>query len=309
MSARTPSLAKPESSAPEALLSRLDWQILRRLEGQLQGDYRTVFLGEGLDVSDLREYQPDDDVRRIDWNVTARMHTPFVRQYEEDRDVTAWFLVDRSLSMQFGHGERTKETVVAELTVALSRLLSNRGNRVGAMLWSNALDAMLQPRTGKPQVLRLAKHLLSAPPAIAAANVRDTTLTELLSAANGIARRRSLVFVISDFVGAPGWDVELRRLSVLHEVIAIRVTDPQEHALPDAGLVVVQDAETGEQMTVDTGNAKFRERFEAAAAAREQAITDESVRAGVDLFRISTTDDVARKLLEMVAHRKGRRGR
>ena len=241
MIAQTQSLAKPDPSAPEALLARLDWTILRRLEGQLQGDYRTVFLGEGLDVSDLRDYQPDDDVRRIDWNVTARMNSPFVRQYEEDRDVTAWFLVDRSLSMQFGHGGRTKEDVVADLTVAFSRLLSNRGNRVGAMLWSNSLDSMLEPRTGKPQVLRIAKKLLSAPPAIPDAEAVATTLTDLLAAANGIARRRALVFVISDFVSAPGWDIELRRLAVRHEVIAVRVTDSQEHDLPNAGLVIVQD--------------------------------------------------------------------
>ena len=309
MSARTPSLAKPDRSAPEALLQRLDWEILRRLEGQLQGDYRTVFLGEGLDVSDLRDYQPDDDVRRIDWNVTARMNTPFVRQYEEDRDVTAWFLVDRSLSMQFGHGGRNKETVVAELTVALSRLLSNRGNRVGAILWSNALDSLLQPRTGRPQVLRMAKKLLTPAPNAPTADASTSTLTDLLTAANGIARRSALVFVISDFVSAPGWDVELRRLGVRHEVIAIRVSDPQEHRLPNAGLVVVQDAETGEQMTVDTSNQKFRERFEDAANHRETQIAEASVRAGVDLFEISTEDDLARKLLEMVAHRKARRGR
>lgn len=309
MSAPTPSLAKPDQRAPEALLQRLDWQILRRLEGQLQGDYRTVFLGEGLDVSDLRDYQPDDDVRRIDWNVTARMSSPFVRQYEEDRDVTAWFLVDRSLSMQFGHGERNKETVATELAVALSRLLSNRGNRVGALLWSNSLDALLQPRTGRPQVLRFAKNLLAPPPSTPSVDASSATLADLLGAANGVARRQSLTFVISDFVSAPGWDLELRRLAVRHEVIAIRVTDPQEHRLPNAGLVIVQDAETGEQMTVDTSNEKFRERFEEAANAREAGIAEAAVRAGVDLFEISTEDDLARKLLEMVAHRKARRGR
>ena len=211
--------------------------------------------------------------------------------------------------MQFGHGGRTKEDVVADLTVAFSRLLSNRGNRVGAMLWSNSLDSMLEPRTGKPQVLRIAKKLLSAPPAIPDAEAVATTLTDLLAAANGIARRRALVFVISDFVSAPGWDIELRRLAVRHEVIAVRVTDSQEHDLPNAGLVIVQDAETGEQMTVDTGDEKFRQRFEEAAEARETEIAEASVRAGVDLFTISTEDDMARKLLEMVAHRKARRGR
>ena len=309
MSVQTPFLAKPERSAPEALLQRIDWQILRKLDGQLQGDYRTIFLGEGLDVSDLRDYQPDDDVRRIDWNVTARMDSPFVRQYEEDRDVTAWFLVDRSLSMQFGNSSRSKENVAAELTVALARLLSNRGNRVGSMLWSNALDALSQPRTGRPQVLRIARQLLAPAPSLPTQNARTSTLTDLLASANGVARRPSLAFVISDFVSDPGWDVELRRLAVRHEVIAIRVTDSQESQLPNAGLVVVSDAETGEQMTVDTANAKFRRRFAEAAQAREASIYEGAVRAGVDLFSISTEDDLARKLLEMVAHRRARRGR
>ncbi len=279
--------------------------MLRRLDGRLQGDYRTAFLGDGLDVADLRDYQPDDDIRRIDWNVTARMDTPFVRQYDEDRDLTAWFLVDRSASMQFGHDGRTKETVVAELVTALARVLSNRGNRVGAVLWNNQIERTVQPRTGRPQVLRLARHLLTEPGDAGA----QTSLAGLCDAGSNIARRRSMVFVVSDFVSEPGWDVAMRRLATRHDVAAIRVVDPQEVELPNAGLVVVQDAETGEQMTVDTANPRFRKRFAEAAAAREAAIDDAATKAGVDLFTISTTDDLARSLLAMVARRKGRQRR
>lgn len=308
MSARTTSSTASEArplATPEALLRRLDWEVLQRLDGRLQGDYRTAFLGDGLDVADLRDYQADDDVRRIDWNVTARMDTPFVRQYDEDRDLTAWFLVDRTLSMQFGHGGRTKEQVANELVTSLARLLSHRGNRVGAVLWNNAVEQLIEPKSGRTQVLRLARHLLATPNA----TPDQIPLTGLLHAGAGVLRRRSLVFVISDFLSEPGWDVALRRLATRHEVVAIRVVDPQEIELPNAGLVVVQDAETGEQMTVDTANPKFRKRFAEASAEREQRIAAASVRAGVDLFEISTDDDLARSLLSMVAKRKERHRR
>lgn len=289
-------------TTPEALLQRLDWQVLRKLDGRLQGDYRTAFLGEGLDVADLRDYQPDDDVRRIDWNVTARMNTPFVRQYDEDRDLTAWFLVDRTASMWFGHGGRSKADVVSELVVALARVLSHRGNRVGAVLWNSGIERSIQPRTGQPQVLRLARHLLEEP----TAEGTHTSLLGLLEAGAALARRRSMVFIVSDFLSEPGWDVGLRRLSTRHDVVAIRVLDTQEIELPNAGLVVVQDAETGEQLTVDTANPRFRDRFLEAANAREEAISAEAKRAGVDLFTITTDDDVSRSLLAMVSARKGR---
>lgn len=297
----TPSL----TPTPEALLHRLDWRVLRRLDGQLQGDNRSSALGAGLDVADLREYQADDDVRRIDWNVTARMDTPFVRQYDEDRDLTAWFLVDRSPSMQFGHTDRTKEVVVAELVTALARLFSNRGNRVGTILWNNAIEAMIQPRSGRIHVLRIARHLLTP----TKDNGAQTSLTGLLRTAAGLARRRSLIIVISDFLSEPGWETSLRQLATRHEVVAIRIVDPQEVEIPDAGMVVVQDAETGQQITVDTSNAEFRRRFAEAAQAREAALAEASARAGIDFFTISTEDDLTRALIGMAAHRQKQRNR
>ncbi len=297
----TPSL----TPTPEALLHRLDWRVLRRLDGHLQGDHRTNFLGAGLDVADLRQYQPDDDVRRIDWNVTARMNEPFVRQYDEDRDLTVWFLVDRSPSMQFGHDERSKEVVVAELVTALSRLFTNRGNRVGSVFWNNAIEVMIEPRSGRTQVLRIARQLLRPPTAVGT----QTSLTGLLRAAAGLARRRSLIIVVSDFLSEPGWETSLRHLATRHEVIAVRLVDPQEVEIPDAGLVVVQDAETGEQLTVDTSNPKFRKRFVEAAAQREADLASSAARAGVDLFVLSTEDDLTRALLRMAAHREKQRRR
>lgn len=297
--------APAPSPTPEELLHRVDWRVLRRLDGQVQGDHRTSFLGAGLDVVDVREYQPDDDVRHIDWNVTARMDTPFVREFEEDRDLTAWFLVDRSASMQFGHSERSKEVVVAELVTALARLFTNRGNRVGAVLWNNAIEATIEPRAGRTQVLRLARQLLHPARDVGT----QTSLTGLLHAGAGLARRRSLIIIVSDFLSAPGWENAMRRLATRHEVVAIRLVDPQEVELPDAGLVVVQDAETGEQMTVDTSDPKFRERFARAASERNAALQDSSRRAGIDLFTLSTNDDIARALLQMVAQRRKQRRR
>lgn len=292
-------------TTPEDLLHRLDWRVLRRLDGQLQGDHRTSFLGGGLDVADLREYEPDDDVRRIDWNVTARMHSPYVRQYDEDRDLTAWFLVDRSASMQFGHDDRSKELVAAELVTALARLLSNRGNRVGAVLWNNAIETLIEPRSGRTQVLRIARQLLRTPNKVNS----QTALTGLLRAGAGLARRRSLVIIVSDFLSEPGWETALRHLGTRHEVVALRLVDPQEVELPDAGLVVVQDAETGEQITVDTGDPKFRARFAEAAEERELALREASKRAGVDFTTVSTADDLTRALLGIVAQRQKQRRR
>ena len=290
---------------PEALLRRVDWEIVRKLHGHLQGDYRSGALGEGLDVADLREYEVDDDVRRIDWNVTARMAEPYVRQYDEDREVTVWFVVDRSASMQFGHGGTTKEDVAATLTTAMSRVFMFSGNRVGALLWNNGATTVIEPRTGSTHLLRLISQL-HEPTASPTANGPDAELANLLEAAAVAARRPSMVVVVSDFLTAPGWETAMRRLSVRHDVLAIRVLDPQESQLPDAGLVVVHDAETGEQLTVDTSDRKFRDRFAEAARDREASLQVAAARAGVDLVSVPTDADLTSVLLQMVARRKKR---
>src|SRR5687768_13389346 len=188
---------------PEHLLRRLEWTVIRRLDGLLHGDYRTLFRGFGLDLADLREYQYHDDVRHIDWNVTARLQTPYVREYHEDREITAWFLLDVSPSVDFGSVDVKKRGVLTELVSVLARLLTRNGNRVGAMLYGSSVDATLTPRGGRRQVLHLMSHLMSrSEPTKSSA----TDLGAFLRTAQEVIRRRSLVFVVSDFISAPGWE-------------------------------------------------------------------------------------------------------
>jgi uncharacterized protein (DUF58 family) len=157
------------ATAIDRLLGRLEWKVIRRLDGRLQGAYRTVWRGAGIDFTDMREYTPDDDVRHIDWNVTARLSEPYVRQYTEDRDLTAWLVLDRSASMRFGVPPHGKDSVLTELAVCLARLLSRGGNRVGAIFYDNHAHQVVPPRTGRLHTLRLAHELgKSFPPGPAA---------------------------------------------------------------------------------------------------------------------------------------------
>ena len=192
-----------DQRAPERVLHRLDWQVLRRLDGILQGDYRSLFMGGGLDFAELREYQPPDDIRHIDWNVTARMDMPYVRRYLEDREVTAWFLLDLSPSMAFGTVERRKESVVVDLVGVLARLLTRNGNRVGAILYDNNVEFAIPPRSGRPQVLRLINDIQRQQSSSGGAM---TDLSKLLESAFNSIKRRSLIFLVSDFICLPGWD-------------------------------------------------------------------------------------------------------
>jgi uncharacterized protein (DUF58 family) len=293
----------PAPVTPERVLQRLDWRVIRRLDGLLQGDYRTLFYGPGVDFADLREYQPGDDVRHIDWNVTARTTTPFIRQYLADRELTAWLLLDRSPSMTFGASDRTKQHVVTDLVATLARLLTRGGNRVGAILYENAIEQIIEPRSGRNQVLRIARELLRPP----AASGAETDLTGLVRTANTVIRRRSLVFVISDFISGPGWERGLALLAQRHEVVPIRVWDPREVELPDLGVVVMEDSETGAQLFVDTSDPRFRRRFRVAADAREERLQAGLEHAGLDLFAVSTDEDLVRALMRLLLVRKQRR--
>jgi len=287
---------------PEHILHRLDWQVVRRLDGLLQGDYRTLFYGAGVDFADLREYQPEDDARHIDWNVTARMDTPYVREYFEDRELTAWMLLDRSPSMSFGPEERTKSRVLTEVVTALARLLTRRGNRVGAILYNNAVERTIPPRGGRMQVLRLARDLLQPPPHSATA----TDLSGLIQTGLNTIKRRSLVFLVSDFLSTPGWERPLPLLCRRHDVVAIRIWDPREVELPDAGVIVMQDSETGEQLLVDTSDPHLRRRIADLTRSREERLAAGFRRAGVDPFAISTEDDLVAALVRMAGQRKRR---
>jgi uncharacterized protein (DUF58 family) len=289
---------------PERILQRLDWQVIRRLDGLLQGDYRSLFYGYGLDFADLREYQPEDDVRYIDWNVTARMNTPYVRQYVEDREITAWFLLDLSPSMDFGPFDRLKRTVLIDFVTTIARLLTRHGNRVGAIFYSSRIERTIPARGGRIQVLRLLNDLLKQQPA---PKTPFTNLSVLLDAGLHAAKQRSLVFVISDFISAPGWEQSLKLLNQRHDVIAIRLWDPRETELPDLGLMLMEDAETGEQLYVDTRDKRFRQRFYEAAQRREANLRESFKRAGVDALALSTEEDMVRAIVRFAALRRQRR--
>ncbi|GGN60254.1 hypothetical protein GCM10010112_16330 [Actinoplanes lobatus] len=293
------------TTAPDRLLRRLEWKLGRRLDGRLQGSYRTVWHGAGLDFTDLRAYTPEDDVRHIDWNVTARVDEPFVRLYTEDREMTAWLVIDRSASMRFGGGAG-KESTAADLAISIGRLISQGGNRVGAILFDNASRRVVPPRTGRDQVLRIARELTGNVPK---KSDKTTDLAAMLNlAATTTSKRRSLVFVMSDFIGDPGWDRPLARLAHRHEVVVIRVVDPAELELPDLGLILVEDAETGEQLLVDTSDPLLRARLTEQVGAREREVAEAMRRAGVDPHRITTDQDMLATLVDMV-RRSGRRPR
>lgn len=306
------SAAAPTS---DQLLRRLEWTVLRRLDGLLQGDYRTVYRGGGIDLADLREYQHADDVRHIDWNVTARLQAPYVRQFVEDRDLTAWFLLDLSGSIDFGSADVTKLAVSAGFVATLARVITRHGNRVGAITYGTRVDGVIPPGATRLHVLRLLEQMRrprprpqpvgkaarGAPPPAG-----GTQLADLLETAAGIVRRRSLVFVVSDFISRPGWEAALARLARRHEVVAVRLFDPAEMALPDVGLVTVEDAETGEQLFIDAADPGFRERYHAIAEAEEARLVESLGRSGADIVELATDDDLLESLLRYVDLRRQR---
>lgn len=286
---------------PERILGRLEWTVIRRLDGLLQGDYRSLFRGFGLDLAGLREYQALDDVRSIDWNVTARLDEPHVRLYNEDREISAWFLLDLSPSVDFGSAGVRKRDRLIDFTTIVARLLTRHGNRVGAVFFGGDTERTIPPAGGRRHVLGLLAALLSQPELPEAP---PTDLNELFRSAERIIRRRSLVFVVSDFFSSSPWTVPLGRLARRHELIAVRLFDPLETELPDAGFVVLRDAETGEDLLVDTHDRAFRDRFAEETRRREAELESNFRRAGVDALELSTTDDPVASIVRFIEARK-----
>ncbi|MCM5678465.1 DUF58 domain-containing protein [Schlegelella sp. S2-27] len=296
----------PGLGEAEAVLRRLEWTALRRLDGLLEGDYRTLFRGLGLDLADLREYQFNDDVRHIDWNVTARVQVPHVRQFQQEREVTAWFLLDLSASMRFGAHERSKQDVLLAFVGVFARLLTRHGNRIGAIVYGDGIETVIPAQGGRRHVLQLLHRLVvhARRPARNPPLASATDLSELLGRAGALMRRRSMVFLVSDFICEPGWTEPLGRLAQRHDVLAVRLVDPLERELPDLGIVPMQDAETGEQLLVDTHDAGFRQRFAAAARQREAQLRIAFGDAGVDALELSTDDDLIDAIRRFVGLRK-----
>ena len=314
-------LATPAARAPRAaqerLLFRLEWRVVRRLDGRMAGGYRTAHRGTGTDFAGLREYVEGDDARHIDWNVTARLNEPQLRLFNEDRELMVWLVLDRSASMTVGAPGRGKHDVVSELALVLARLFGRGGNRVGALLYDvpGGQVRTVPPGTGRRHALRIGVELARTERArtkLARTNGGSrrggtTDLAAMLDAVAKLARRRALIVVISDFIGDGDWERSLLRLVPRHEVVALRVIDTADDELPDAGLVVVEDAETGEQLVIDSGDPLLRARVRAGAEERDARLAAGMRRAAVPLHRIDTSADLATALIEVVASTRRRR--
>lgn len=253
-------------------------------------------------LADLREYEPQDDVRHIDWNVTARMQTPYVRQHEEDRELAAWFVVDLSPSVEFGSGSVSKREVAAQAIATLGHLLQQHGNRVGAIIERGRASVDILPsRTGRKHLLHVLQQVLTAP---TQATHEITRLSQLFTRAARLIKQRSTVFILSDFYADQRWDKALTMLASRHDVIAIRLVDPLEQNLPDMGMITMRDAETGEQVFIDTSDNRFRQRFAQRAADHEARLIDTFTRSGVDCLELGTHDAVHEGLIRFVRQRQ-----
>jgi uncharacterized protein (DUF58 family) len=248
---------------PAALLRALDVTVGRKMEGLLAGDYRSSMLGDGTELAQVRPYTPGDDVRRIDWNVTARTGQTHVRVHMAERVLVTWLVLDTSASMDFGTADRRKQDVAEGVALALGHVATRRGNRLGVVTFGGPHGFTLPPRQGRVGLLGLLQALHGAPkdprPPIA-------TLGEALRRTASIAQQRALVVVVSDFRGPLTWRRDLLQLAGGHDVLALEIRDPREQELPDAGELWLVDPETGRQLRVDTRDPKLRRRFREAAA-------------------------------------------
>ncbi len=262
----------------------------RSVNDLLAGQYKSVFRGRGMEFDEVREYQPGDDVRTIDWNVSARAGTPFIKRYCEERELTVMFLVDVSASGAFGSTGRSKLDLVVEMAALLMFSALKNNDKVGLILFCDTVLNYSPPRKGKPNVLRLIREMVAAQPV-----PRETNLDAALDYLNRVHKRRSGVFLISDFQA----DSARRSLAISnkrHDLVAITVADPRERALPDVGFISFQDAETGEIVEVDTRHPRVRRLFESRAAERARSISDELKKVGVDELSIQTSESYATSL-------------
>jgi uncharacterized protein (DUF58 family) len=287
---------------PDALLRALDLQIGRKMEGLLAGDYRSSFLGAGTELAQVRPYEPGDDVRRIDWNVTARTGEPHVRVFLAERVLATWLVLDVSASMEFGTAERRKADVAEGVAIAIGHVATRRGNRLGVVTFGDEEPRVLPPRQGRVGLLGLLGELRQ----------RDgsrhgvTTLGEALARTASVAQQHGLVVIASDFRGPLDWRTPLLQLASRHDVLAVEIRDPREEELPVAGELWLVDPETGRQLRVDTRDRRLREQFAAAAAEERSGVARVLSGLGVRHVVVSTEGDWLRVLAAYLkrAHRR-----
>ena len=288
----------------EAALRQLELIVNRRLDGLLHGDHRGLVPGEGSEAGESREYRPGDDVRRMDWNVTARTAVPHVREAVADRELETWLVVDRSASLDFGTTICEKRDLALAAAAAFGFLTARAGNRVGAVIGvPGGRPATVPPRSGRDSAMAVLHRLADLPRAGAGEQTLETTL----QVAARTARRRGLVVVVSDFLEVSGWPRALRGLGSRHQVVAVEIRDPREDELPAVGLVTFIDPETGRRLEVQTSAAALRRRFAEAAVAQRERIRRDVRTAGASHLALSTDRDWLLDVVRFVAAARRRR--
>jgi uncharacterized protein (DUF58 family) len=299
-----PNLPPSVLATPSAeLLRRLDLSITRRLDGILQGDYRGLVPGHGSDLGETRIYQPGDDVRRMDWNVSARMQAPHVRETIADRELETWAMVDLSASLGFGTATCLKRDLAVAAVAAVGFLTSRTGNRIGAVTLEGSRLATIPARTGRNHLMALLQRVVTS---AKAEHAGAADLSQGLQRLGATMQRRGLAVVISDFLDEGAWEKPVRALSGRHETLAVEVVDPRELELPDVGVVELEDPETGERIEVQTASGALRSKFAEAAAAQRDDIARRLRAAGADHLVLRTDRDWLLELVRFVAWRRER---
>ena len=282
-------------------IRRIELRTRRLVNTSFAGQYHSVFKGRGMNFEEVREYTPGDEIRSIDWNVTARMNAPYVKKFTEEREMTVMLVVDVSASGAFGSVELSKREVAAEVAAILAFSAINNNDKVGLLLFSDTVELFIPPKKGRQHTLRLIREMLYFEP-----KGRGTNLAEALDYLNKVTSRRAVVFVISDFI-APDYTKQLTVTARRHDMVAMPVVDPGEAALPDVGLVTFEDAETGEQIEINTSSRAARNSFAIAEEQRRKEVARLLGSRGVDMISLSTHEDYLVPLRSFFEKRERRR--
>jgi len=301
-----PSASAANAIPPELLarIRRIEIRARRLVADLFRGEYQSVFRGRGIEFSEVRQYQPGDDVRAIDWNVTARMGVPYIKQYIEERELNVLLAVDLSASSLFTSTGITKRELAAEVAATLAFAAVANGDRVGLVAFTDRVERFVPLAKDRRHVLRIVRELLYLRP-----DGAGTDIGAALTYISRVARRRSIVFILSDFFDERAWERQLRATGIKHEVVAVSLTDPRDLTLPDVGLLEVEDAETGARAVIDTGDRRVRDAYAQRAAEAVQRRRRALAAAGVEEIALATDRSYVEPLLRAFdARAKGRRG-
>jgi uncharacterized protein (DUF58 family) len=299
-----PQPVRAHLETPPGLIRRMQWTLLRPLATHIGGDERSLIRGSGMELAEVREYQPGDDVRHIDWNTTARTDRPFVREAHTERALDVWLILDLSASINWGTAQCLKRDRALEFTAVAGQLFGQRGHRIGALLFADRPLSFMPPGAGRTHLLRLIDGIQQEG---RQSHHGTTDLTAALSRAHSVVRRRSLLLIVSDFLTESAWQTPLKLLAQRHELVAVRLTDPREGELPDIGVVTFEDPETGRQLLVNTSDRKLRERFQSAAQEQTARIRTELLGCGAEYLALGTESALLPVLVRFLSARRLRR--